>query len=140
MPPSIAGLGKAMEQNDRRPFPCLHIVLPDIVGADRVMLDLSHDDVLSRATATAGQSIAVKTRDGCYIDKLIRHARRDGAAASWRVCLETARHGHRGTRWTGRALADCQRHAYRPGRAVGVRAGGAARGPLVAQAMKGALQ
>ena len=36
-----------MEQNDRHPFPRLHIVLADIVGVDRVMLDLSHDGVFS---------------------------------------------------------------------------------------------
>ena len=47
MPPSVASLGKTMEQNDRHPLPRLHIVLADIVGVDRVMLDLSHDGVLS---------------------------------------------------------------------------------------------
>lgn len=54
MPPSVAGLGKAVEQNDRRPIAGLHVMLPDIVGADRVMLDLSHDDVLGRVNSTAG--------------------------------------------------------------------------------------
>jgi hypothetical protein len=47
MPPSVASLGKTMEQNDRHPLPRLHIVLADIVGVDRVMLDLSHDGVFS---------------------------------------------------------------------------------------------
>jgi hypothetical protein len=43
-----------MEQNDRHPFSRFHIVLADIVGVDRVMLDLSHDGVLSRRISTAG--------------------------------------------------------------------------------------
>ena len=63
IPPSVAGLGKTMEQNDRYPFPRFHIVLADIVGVDRVMLD--HDRVLSRGISTAGQRIAAKARDRC---------------------------------------------------------------------------
>ena len=79
-----------MEQNDRRPFARLYIVLPDMVGADRVMLDLSHDDVLRRAIPTLSQGIAVKTRDGCRIDSHVldipraEPVRRQGGKAALR--------------------------------------------------------
>jgi hypothetical protein len=54
-----------MEQNDRCPLPGSHIALPDVVGADRVMLNLSHGEVLKRLISAVRPSLAAKTHDGC---------------------------------------------------------------------------